>query len=198
MAKISRSFESKLITALDSKTGKLLAQLEDMSACAGLKNDSDNVFKARINHYGGTFVTRHVSLRDVGAKGTRRHIKSVVETRQIRIPERHFIDVPLEKETWLMRQFEKEVANILSGGKTRTYLTVKKTRLNDSSSSLTSSGGAYRTLYRIAQALAKAQQNAVYAATPPNAESTVKRKGFDAPLRDTYEMVDSIKGWVEK
>ena len=58
MAKFSSSFKTKFELVLDSRMGKTLAQMEGMSACAGIRDDPDNAFKARINHYGGTAVRK--------------------------------------------------------------------------------------------------------------------------------------------
>ena len=206
MARATRSFESKLQIALDSRTGKLLAQMEGMAACAGIGADSGQkindvrfqVYKARINHYGGTFTRNDTHLEKIGTTGTGRpHLRSVKQTTQIRIPERHFIDVPL-KDSWFKRQFERAIADVLKGGRARTYQTVEKAREHDTSASLTQFGGPYGTLLAVARELASAQIDAIYAATPPNKDSTAKRKGRNTPLRDTEEMMDSIKGWVER
>lgn len=201
MARATRSFESKLQLALDSRTGKLLAQMSGMAACAGIGADSGQkindvrfqVYKARINHYGGIIKETRTSTSRQGHSYTRKTV--VAEER--RIPERHFIDVPL-KDTWFKRQFERAVADVLKGGRVRTYQTIEKARERDTSASLTQFGGPYSTLLAIARELASAQIDAIYAATPPNAESTAKRKGRNTPLRDTEEMMDSIKGWVER
>lgn len=204
MARATRSFESKLQLALDSRTGKLLAQMSGMAACAGIGADSGQkindvrfqVYKARINHYGGSIKETRTRYEQAGHKG-KGYTRKVVVARQNRIPERHFIDVPL-KDTWFKRQFERAVADVLKGGRARTYQTIEKARERDTSASLTQFGGPYSTLLAIARELASAQIDAIYAATPPNKDSTAKRKGKNTPLRDTEEMMDSIKGWVER
>ena len=189
MARYSSTFKTKFEVALDSRIGKALAKMEGMSACAGIKDDPDNAFKARVNHYGGVIKKRN-EWRVVGTrKDGRPRLKMTAIDHDIRIPERHFIDVPLEKDSWALRDFASKVAQIMSGGRMR--------NIAAESTSIGQMGGVSRDLLAIAKKLADAQVNAVYAAQPPNAEATVKRKGFDAPLRETYDMVESIKGWVE-
>ena len=198
MARATRSFESKLQIALDSRTGKLLAQMEGMAACAGIRDDVWNTYKARINHYGGTFTRSDTHLEKGGTTRTgRAHLRSIKSKTVIKIPERHFIDVPL-RDPWFKREFERAIADVLKDGKVRTYQTIEKARENDVSASLTAFGGPYGTLLAVARELASAQVSAIYAATPENAPSTVKRKGKNTPLRDTEEMMNSIRGWVEK
>lgn len=196
MAKYNVSFSTKFEAAVDARIGRALAAMEGMSACAGIINDPENAFKARVNHYGGT-ITKRSRLSDVGeTRGGKRHIKLTTENVNIRIPERHFIDTPLNNDSYALREFEKQVAQIMSGGRLRSASKISG-QPNASPSSIGQGGGVKDTLKMIADALADAQKNAVYAAQPPNAESTIKRKGFDAPLRETNDMVDSIKGWVQ-
>ena len=189
MARVASSFKTKFEVALDSRIGKALARMEGLSACAGIRNDKDNAFKARVNHYGG-HITKRREWRDVGVfPDGRQKMKRIETQRDIRIPERHFIDVPLEKDSWALRDFEKKIAQIMSGGRTR--------NIAAESTSIGQKGGVYKDLLEIAKKLADAQINAVYAAHPENKDSTVKKKGRDDPLRDTEEMLDSIEGWVE-
>lgn len=196
MAKYNVSFSTKFEAAVDARIGRALVAMEGMSACAGIIDDPENAFKARVNHYGGTITARR-RLQDVGeTKGGKRRVKLVTDTKEIKIPERHFIDVPLKNDTWALRDFEKKVAQIMSGGRLRGPSKISG-QPNASPSSIGQGGGIKSTLKMIADALAEAQKNAVYAAQPPNTDSTKARKGFDAPLRETYDMVDSIKGWVE-
>ena len=189
MARYSSAFTTKFEVALDSRIGRALANMENMSACAGILNDPENAFKARVNHYGG-HITKRKEWRVVGHfKDGRDKLKLVDVDVDIKIPERHFIDVPLEKDSWMLKQFEQKVAYILSGGRMR--------NIAAESTSIGQRGGVSRNLYEIAQRLAEAQKDAVYMAHPENKPSTEKKKGFNAPLRETYDMVDSIKGWVE-
>lgn len=189
MAVVNNAFKTKFEVALDSRISKALSRVGEQSACAGIQEDPENAFKARVNHYGGVIKKRN-EWRQVGTRKDGRPIlKLSPMEKDIRIPERHFIDVPLEKGSWALQQFEKDVAAIMSGGRER--------NIAAESTSISQYGGMSRTLLHIAQKLAEAQVNAVYAAHPENKPSTVARKGFDAPLRETYDMVDSIKGWVE-
>lgn len=189
MARYSSSFKTKFEVALDSRIGKALANMETKRVCAGIRDDEDNAFKARVNHYGGVIHQRN-EWHKVGVRADGRpRLKLMKVAREIRIPERHFIDVPLERDSWALHDFEEKVAQILSGGRTR--------NISAESTSIGQKGGISRDLKAIADKFAEAQKNAVYAAQPPNKDSTVKRKGFNAPLRETYEMVDSIEGWVE-
>lgn len=189
MAVVNNAFKTKFEVALDSRISKALAHIGEQSACAGIHDDADNAFKARVNHYGGT-IKRRNEWRTVGRRKDGRVINKLVDVeRDIRIPERHFIDVPLKSGSWALQKFEKDVAEIMSGGRMR--------NIAAESTSISQYGGMSRTLLHIAKKLAEAQVAAVYVAQPANAESTVKRKGFDAPLRETFDMVDSIRGWVE-
>lgn len=190
MARVASSFKTKFEVALDSRIGKALARMEGLSVCAGIRNDKDNAFKARVNHYGGTLSRRDTHLEEKGISASGKPMfRLKAKTNIIRIPERHFIDVPLEKDSWALSDFEKKVAKIMSGGRTR--------NIAAESTSIGQKGGVVKDLLEIAKKLADAQINAVYAAHPENTESTAKKKGFNAPLRETYEMVDSIEGWVE-
>lgn len=196
MAKVNISFKTKFEAAVDARIGRALANMEEMAVCAGIRDNKESAFKARVNHYGGV-ITQRKRLQDVGVtKSGRRHIKLVTDTTQIRIPPRRFIDVPLEKGSWAVKDLEEKIAKILSGGRVRTVFLENGFR-HDSPSSFGQGGGLKTTLKMIANQLADAQINAVYAAQPDNAESTRKRKGFNAPLRETYDMVDSIEGWTE-
>lgn len=198
MVKFSRAFESKLHVHIDSKISKDLAQFEDMSACAGIKGDKWNAYKAKINHYGGVLPYRRESIKVVGKKNNGKpHVRSVVTKKDIRIPARPFMDVPLEKDSWLLNYFEEEVANILSGGYARSYTIESGYKTSDKAAQMTSSGGPRSTLKKIAETLAETQRDAILMATPPNAPSTIERKGFDGPLTETFEMYGSIKGWIE-
>lgn len=190
MAKVSSSFKTKFEVALDSRMGKALAQMEGMCACAGIRDDEINAFKARINHYGGSWTTRDTHLEKIGTtRYGRPHLKSVKQDTVIRIPERHFIDVPLEKDRWIFRWFEERVAEVLSGGRIR--------HIAAESTSIGQKGGVKRDLAEIGKKLAEAQIEALTEAQPDNAESTIKRKGFNAPLIETYALMNSIKGWHE-
>lgn len=190
MAKVSSSFKTKFELVLDSRMGKALAQMENMSACAGIRNDPVNAFKARVNHYGGTITRRDTHLENVGTtRYGRAHLRSVRQETEIRIPERHFIDVPLEKDRWIFRWFEERVAEVLSGGRMR--------NIAAESTSIGLKGGVKRDLAEIGKKLAEAQIEAIMEVQPDNAESTIKKKGFNAPLIETYAMINSIKGWQE-
>ena len=190
MARVNSSFKTKFEVVLDSRIGKALAQMENMAACAGIRDDPINAYKARINHYGGTIRRTDVHLEKDGVtRYGRPHIRSVKQKREIHIPPRHFIDVPLEKDRWIYRWFEERVAEVLSGGKGR--------NIAAESTSIGQKGGIRRDLEEIGKKLAEAQIEAITEAQPGNAESTIKRKGFDAPLIETYAMMNSIKGWRE-
>lgn len=187
MATLNRSFQSKIDLFLDSRIGRQLREFEQLSACAGLrtktrkdekgnvtvyKDESDNINKARINHYGG-----HT------AKGGY-------------IPPRPFIDEPL-KDTYLLGEFEDEVARILSGGRKREYTRIQGTVIGHRASQMTSAGGPSSTLNKIASSLVDEQRSAIIMAQPRNADSTIARKKKDSPLRNTYDMFNSLEGWVE-
>ena len=190
MARYKSSFKTKFELALDSRMGKALSEMEGMAACAGIRNDPENAYKARINHYGGTWSHRSSKLEVEGVtRYNRPHVHSVRTNVTIKIPPRHFIDVPLEKDRWIFGVFEKEVAEALSGGRLR--------NIPAETTSIGQKGGVRRTLLEIGKRLADAQIEAITEATPPNADSTVKRKGFDAPLIETYDMMNSIRGWRE-
>ena len=199
MAKFSKSFESKIDLFLDSRIGRQLYEFENMSACAGIKNDKWNAYKAKVNHYGGVLPYKRASIKQVGSHANGKpHLKSVWTKAEIRIPARPFMDVTLDRNSWLLGYFEEQVAQILSGGHARSYKIVNGYRTDDTPSQMTSSGGAKSTLQAVANALADNIRDSILMATPPNAPSTVKRKGFDGPLTETFEMYDSIRGWVEK
>lgn len=172
MATINRSFQSKIDLFLDSRIGRQLREFEQMSACAGIRNDIENTYKARINHYGGT--THRGGI----------------------IPPRPFIDEPL-KDTYLLGEFEDEVARILSGGRKREYTRIQGTVIGHRASQMTSAGGPSSTLKKIASSLVDEQRSAIIMAEPGNALSTIMRKGKDSPLRNTYDMFNSLKGWAE-
>ena len=190
MAKFSSSFKTKFELVLDSRMGKALAEMENMSACAGIRDDKINAFKARINHYGGTVSRTDTRLDVVGKTFTGRpHLRSVRHKTTFRIPERHFIDVPLEKDRWIFKWFEERVAEVLSGGRMR--------NIAAESTSIGLKGGVKEDLREIGKRLAEAQIEALTEAQPKNADSTVKRKHKDTPLIDTYALMNSIKGWSE-
>lgn len=202
MATVSHSFDTKIQLALDAKVGRMLANMEQMSACAGIKNDPENAFKARVNHYGGKYQRKFVSLKKTGEERYGRPvIHSVEKTVGVELPERHFVDVPLEKNSELLKKFEEEVMQLMTGGRARipmTGATSGEFAAPGSQARLTASGNESKTLKAIAKALADAQVEALENAEPPNKESTIKRKGFDAPLRETYSLERHIRGWVEK
>lgn len=160
-----------------------------MSACAGIRDDKENALKARINHYGGTI--RKTEIEDRGY----RHLTKVTVGH---IPERHFVDAPI-RDPQLKEEFEEAVAEILSGGRQRSYNTINGYRVSDTPATLTQFGGPVKTLEAIALEMASAQVSAIDNAHPENAPSTRKKKhGRNTPLRDTYEMRESIQYWVKK
>lgn len=190
MGRLAKAFESVLVTNLTERIGRELVRFQSGSACAGITGDSELQYKARINHYGGTVRKTKAVQRQFS------HLESVAVGV---IPERHFIDEAIPKDTQSMQSFEDEVAKILSGGKGRTYNT-DSGGMAYTSGQATFAGerrGAYRVLRKIANEMANNQIQALLLVQPPNAESTVKRKGFNSPLVETGALCYGIRHWVE-
>lgn len=185
MGRLAKAFESRVTMVLTEKVGRALAQFEKGSACAGITNDPENQRKARINHYGGTIRKTQAVQRQFS------HLESV----QVGIiPERHFIDHALEDVTGT-RDFEEAVAAAMSGSKERTYEGWNKT--TGQASFAGGRRGPERVLLRIANEMANNQIQALLMVQPKNAKSTEKHKGFNQPLINTGELVNSVRHWVE-
>ena len=185
MGRLARAFETQVTMVLTEKIGRELVRFNNGSACAGIIGDAELQKKARINHYGGTIQKKQAVKRQFT------HLESV---KVGVIPERHFIDHALEDMGGL-RDFEEEVAKAMSGSKGRSYDGWNKTTGQTTFAS--GRRAAERVLLKIANEMANNQVQALLLATPPNAESTEARKGFNQPLVHTGELVSGIRHWTE-
>lgn len=200
MGKIARAFESKMTAVLTEKIGRDLMRFQSGAACAGVIGNSDLQFKARVNHFGGSFDKERVSLQETGQIRHGRPVIRSVKTKFVQtIPQRHFVEYAIPQDSELIRQFEKEVATILSGGTERVVESTEGGGAHTSHQANFAAGrrGPYRTLLAIAKEMKKNQVDRIWTVTPPNAPATIARKGFDQPLVETGELVGGIKHWVE-
>lgn len=189
MSKATKAFETKIEVFLTQKIGQELMQFENMSACAGIKADSELQKKARINHFGGALKKTVVVQRQFA------HLEKV-DTGG-RIPPRPFIDKAIPgPNTESMRAFEDMVVDTMSGGRAR--VTGGVPPVNKLHAKLAGGRrGPYRILLRVAKEMKQNQIDALWAASPENAPSTEDRKGFNQPLYWSGELVGGIRHWVE-
>lgn len=200
MGKIAKAFESQMTAILTEKIGRDLMRFQGGSACAGVVGNSDLQFKARINHYGGSFDKETVSLKETGQIRHGRPVIRSVKTKYVQtIPQRHFVEYAIPQDSELFRNFEHEVATILSGGTERVVEAEDGGGAHTSHQANFASGrrGPYRTLLAIAKEMKRNQVERIWTVGPPNAPRTIQRKGFDQPLVETGELVNGIKHWVE-
>lgn len=180
------SFSKKIETLWNKQLGTQIRKFENTFACAGIQDDPDNAKKARINHYGcpeKNIPARQfiwAATRDLGMGQYSNEIKKIIlkgihDKPSPRSQTTTWENVgTYDKPKWIQK-----ASNIQHG------------------TPLTTEG----FWHRLSQKMAQNQKDAIlsynFKGKRDNADSTIKKKGFNHPLVDTYEMVDSIKGWEE-
>lgn len=195
---------TKIAFFAGERVASALNAINGTSVCSGIKGDSDLQKKARINHFGGsgertTTVKRWES--SVTASGKKRfRYRKVRMTIPYRLPERHFIDSAVSNGMFgaANKNIVEFVQNNLGKGHAR-----ETTRLPDGSlytsrreSAFAKGMGSQKFMGGLGAKMLENQKNALRN-TEPNAPSTVKRKGKNTPMRDTYELYDGLTYWFE-
>lgn len=174
------------------RLGREIAEINKLSACAGIRGKPKQARKARGNHY-GEFETRDGAVYAV--------------------PVRRFIWAATHNMNNNFGPYAEEIEEILSKGihdTTRPQKTaegldesgeVKRENVESAIPLFAGRRGPLGLMEKIAKQMEINQFNAIETKNidgpRQNKPSTIKRKGFDHPLVDTGEMQMSIEGWVE-
>jgi len=191
------SFNRKFEAVMNDKLISAVEALASVSACAGIRKNSNAAKKARVNHH-GAFSTKvparrfvYDATRNVGDVNFSAALRKIIVD-QIQAP---------------VAGYNKRV------GKTD-YVYGDRTRIHARAKPF-GAGGEYgiqktpgRIMNRIANQMAVNQRNAIkqraYSGAASNgndpthnAPSVAKRKGFDWPMVDTGETYSAIESWTE-
>lgn len=190
----SSSFSRKLSMAANYQLGRELAEFAGLAACAGIQGAAKQARKARGNHYGEFMtvdgVTYGVPVRQYVWAATRDRVaaKYGEEIKKLIIKGINENPTP-----------HKQVTDFLPGTPVRRVVpgTAEHGR------PVFAGRNGYRGLLaKIAKEMEINQFNAIEEVNiigdKENAESTIKRKGFDHPLVDSGDMQMAIKSWVAK
>lgn len=190
MVRVARSFYNKIEAVSAKRIEAALENISARSACAGISENEEAARKAYVNHYGS--LTK-------------------------KVPARRWVDIPTVgiARASEIEDLQEELKGMLrkSTGPTRKTVEVfggyGLTSVSSEMGSVFKKGVRARTIHNaIAEKMAQAQIDAImftnfrpgptYGNDPTvNAASTIKRKGFNAPLIRTQEMLNSISFWTE-
>lgn len=193
--RLNSSFSKKIDTQWFNQLGSQIRKFENTFACAGIQGDPDNAKKARINHYGcpdrnipaRQFIwaaTRDLGMGQYGEEIKKIIINGIREDRlsphtQTTISQSRAQTERFRKTTGIVRDTQFALPGSATHGRA---LTTDK------------------FWERLSKKMAQNQRNAILSRNiigeQHNAKSTKRRKGFDYPLIETREMLNSIKGWV--
>lgn len=190
MARFQKSFSMKLEGKIDARVRHAYAALENMAACAGIKDNYTEAQKARMNHHGWVMTTKNG---------------------QFQVPARRFVDVIINKTDFaeIGEDIKNYIKNNLNAPTDRTWtMDARKTKqgywdyvpvdVKQTKVFGTSGVGAKRLMNNIAKAMKSAQISVIGSERlPRNADSVIKRKKGNRPLLDTGDMRSSITHWVE-
>lgn len=190
MARFQKSFSMKLEGKIDARVRHAYDALENMAACAGIKDNDTEAQKARMNHHGWVMTTKNG---------------------QFQVPARRFVDVIVNRTDFAeigediknyiknnlrapeAREWDWAARRQPQGGYDYKIVDKKQTQVFGSASI-----GAKRLMNNIAKAMRDAQVSVIGSQRlPPNAPSVQKRKKGNKPLLDTGVMRSAITHWVE-
>lgn len=172
------------------------------SACAGIKDDTDNANKARMNHYGWyrtypSGVTRHVpsrrfidaAIHNFAGDGVNQGWMNASEIE--RMLRKKINSRPrIQKRTTEWGTNAQGIADYVQRTTQRGLSPVKgKTKDYDEF--------FQKIADKMAERLKRAIDKKNIIGDQKNADSTRKRKGFDHVLVDTMDMRNAIEGWTE-
>jgi hypothetical protein len=184
------------------QVARQLAAFDGQSVCSGIHNNAELQKRARINHYGGsgtrtTTVKRWEESRTAGGRKRLRYRK-VKMTIPYNIPPRHFIDYAVSNGMTgtANRNIISYIQESLKGrGRISSYNGQQYTSQRESF--FKKGMGVDRFFGGLGKLMLDNQKNALVN-TAPNAPSTVKRKGANTPMRDTYELYNGLEYWYER
>lgn len=190
MARFQKSFSMKLEGKIDARVRHAYEALENMAACAGIKDNDTEAQKARMNHHGWVMTTKNG---------------------QFQVPARRFVDVIVNRTDFAeigediknyiknnlkapeAREWDWAARRKPQGGYDYKIVDKKQTQVFGNASI-----GAKRLMNNIAKAMRDAQVSVIGSQRlPPNAPSVQKRKKGNKPLLDTGDMRSAITHWVE-
>lgn len=182
--KFSSAFVHKIEGAFDKNIEAQYAALENYSACAGIKDDEENAYKARVNHFGvqdkyipaRPFVDAPFRLSEKGQHWSGKYAAIVEES---------------IKKTLTPVLKHKEYILTPEGGDIK-YVRGKAFGTGDSPKN---------AMQKIAEAMKDAQIIVIQThdfRKKHNSPKTIELKGQDYPLVDTGDMIHHIKAWVEE
>lgn len=202
-AKELNAVTARISAYVGEQVRRQITALDGESICSGIRDNKELQKRARINHYGGsgirtTTVKRWEETRTAtGQKRFRYH--KVKLTLPYRIPERHFIDHAVSNG--MFGSANKNIISFIEDalkGRGRITSYGGDTQYTSQRESLFKRGmGIDRFWGGLGKTMLENQKNALVN-TLPNAPSTVKRKGANTPMRDTYELYNGLEYWHER
>lgn len=205
MARVNISLTQKFRYAIDSRMKEQLAGFASHSACAGIRNNPEAAKKARVNHH-GAFSTKVPARRFITAATT--NLAGANFGSELRTAIKEALGTPTARNRAEVVTAVVEESGLHGVGPT-VYEETRDTRGNVfGRGEGGKQRGPQRILMKIAQSIAENQKRAIeeriFEDGPDNgnnpehnADSVIKRKGFDKPLVKNGNMYKSIKGWVE-
>lgn len=195
---------NKIAMYVGERVAEQLNTINGVHICAGIKDDPELQKKARINHYGGEGVRTMTVKRwetSFTATGQKRlRYRKVRMTLPYRIPERHFIDSAVTNGMLgaANRNIVEYIQRALQGRARRSTYNGSIQTTTQRESAFTKGIGPQRFVDTLGAKMVENQRNAIMNAAPPNAPSTVRKKGKNTPLRDTMELYSELQHWTER
>lgn len=203
MVRYNISFTRKLTAEINVTVASALYSLQDVSACAGIRNNRDAAFKARVNHHGAPMTNvparRFVydATRNIGDQKFGSEIAAIIKD-ALRTPE-------------VRRQTTTHYKDRIGTLQTRTEDPRRDKPFGSFDPSNRNSmlqRTPNRIMTRIAKQMAANQRKAIaeraYISAANNGNDpahntprVAKHKGFDWPLVDSGAMLNSVEAWTE-
>lgn len=191
MPRFQKTFTMKLEGKIDARVRHAYDALEDMAACAGIKDNYTEAQKARMNHHGWIMVTDK-GMYNVPARRFIDVVKNKTDFAEVGEEIKNYIMNNLRAPT--PREWGYEKRRTKTGQEEYTIVDTAQTK------ALGNKGiGAKRLMNNISKLMKDAQVSVIGSERlPRNAPSVIRRKKGNKPLLDTGDMRASITHWVEE